>query len=635
MSIPQVPRVPALALLIAFVLFPPQAAHAATIIVKAGDNLQAAIDAAAPGDTLLLAAGAVFTGNFVLPVKPGAAFITIRSDAGDSVLPSPGQRITPAYGPLLPKLISPNTAPALITAPGAHHWTLQFLEFPATRSGFGEILRIGDGSSAQNSLSMVPHDIVIDRVYIHGDPQIGQKRGIALNAAAVTIRNSYIAEIKGLGFDTQAIGGWNGPGPYVIENNYLEAAGENLLLGGADPAIANLVAQNVVVRYNHFSRPLTWRNPIVPTPTGLSAAPAGGGSLAAGTYSYVVVARRPVGSGATARSTASAVVSVTTPAAGAVQLTWSPVAGATEYRVHGRTASGLSQFWTVAGASFTDTGAAGQAGSAPTTIGDRWLVKNLFELKSARDVVVEYNLFENNWAHGQVGYAILFTPRNQSGGCPWCVVENVTFQGNVVRNVAGGISISGYDSPNPSLQTRGISIRHNLFYKVTTAFGGTGWFLLIGDEPRDIVVDHNTIDADGTAVVYAYGGTSGSPRQILGFQFTNNAARHNAYGIAGANSSPGIPALTAYFPNAVVTGNWLQGGSASKYPAGNYFSGTFDEAFADVAAGDYQAASGSVLDGRATDGVDIGADVPGVRQQTGAVTGGRLISGPSNLRIVR
>ena len=70
---------------------------------------------------------------------------------------------------------------------------------------------------------------------MHGDRYVGQKRCIALNAANVTISDSYIAECKGVGQDTQAIGGWNGPGPYTIENNYLEAAGENVMFGGADP----------------------------------------------------------------------------------------------------------------------------------------------------------------------------------------------------------------------------------------------------------------------------------------------------------------------------------------------------------------------------------------------------------------
>jgi hypothetical protein len=42
---------------------PPPAVHA----LAAGANLQAALDSAAPGDTIELPAGATFTGNFVLP----------------------------------------------------------------------------------------------------------------------------------------------------------------------------------------------------------------------------------------------------------------------------------------------------------------------------------------------------------------------------------------------------------------------------------------------------------------------------------------------------------------------------------------------------------------------------------------
>src|SRR3982751_5908286 len=54
-------------------------ANAATIDVLAGGNLQAAINAAQQGDTIRLAAGATFTGNFVLPVHAGTGYITIRS----------------------------------------------------------------------------------------------------------------------------------------------------------------------------------------------------------------------------------------------------------------------------------------------------------------------------------------------------------------------------------------------------------------------------------------------------------------------------------------------------------------------------------------------------------------------------
>ena len=101
-------------------------------------------------------------------------------------------------------------------------------------------------------------------------------------------------------------------------------------------------------------------------------------------------------------------------------------------------------------------------------------------------------------------------------------MSDVTFQFNEVRNVGGGVSVLGYDSPNVSAQTTAVVIRHNLFHGITKTLG-TGWFLLIGDEPRDVTLDHNTIDFDGTTAVYAYGGTDVAPRQIAGFRFVNNA----------------------------------------------------------------------------------------------------------------
>src|SRR5206468_1329204 len=109
------------------------------------------------------------------------------------------------------------------------------IEVPATRDGAGDIIALGDGSTGQRALAQVPSDLIVDRLYIHGDPQRGQKRAIALNSAATSIVGCYVADIKTLRQDSQAIGGWNGPGGYVIENNYLEAAGENVMFGGGCP----------------------------------------------------------------------------------------------------------------------------------------------------------------------------------------------------------------------------------------------------------------------------------------------------------------------------------------------------------------------------------------------------------------
>ena len=627
-------RLAFLALLCSMGFLNPGVVDAATVEVKAGGDLQAAINAAQPGDTILLTAGATYVGNFELPVKIGADYITIRT-ADRPGQPGATTRVIPAHASLLAKIRSNNAAAALRTAPGAHHWRLQLLEFASNMEGYGDILQIGDGSEAQTTSAQVPFAIELDRLFIHGDRVFGQKRGIALNAADVRIRNCHISDIKAVGMDAQAIGGWNGPGPFLIENNYLEASGENVILGGSDPAIPNLVSEDVVFRHNYVSRPMSWRDPLLPTPANAVAAASSGGSLPPGQYTYRVVARVGVGSGTVARSTATADVNVTLAATASVRIRWDAVPDATDYLVYGRKAGGGTQYWTVNGTAFVDTGASGTSGVAPSTPGDRWLVKNLFELKNARNVLIENNIFENNWAHGQVGYAILFTPRNQDGGCPWCVVENVTFRSNTVRNSGAGVNILGYDDIAPSLQTANIRITQNLFYGIRQSYGGNGWFLLVGDGPRNIVVDHNTVDADGGAAVYVYGGTKNAPRQVWGFEFTNNAIRHNDYGINGTDFGFGTDILANFFPESIVRGNWLQGGYPTRYPAGNYFTGTFESAFVDAANSDYAAAAGGILTGRATDGNNIGADLVALRSVTrnvvsGAQNGPRA---PLNVRI--
>ena len=105
----------------------------------------------------------------------------------------------------------------------------------------------------------MPHDLVIDRCYIHGDATAGQKRGIALNSAATTISNSLHLRHQVAEEDSQAIAIWNGPGPFTIVNNYLEASGENFMIGGADPSIPGLVPADISFRQNHVAKQPAWR----------------------------------------------------------------------------------------------------------------------------------------------------------------------------------------------------------------------------------------------------------------------------------------------------------------------------------------------------------------------------------------
>ena len=231
--------------------------------VNAGGDLQAALNVAQPGDVITLEAGATFTGNYTLPNKIGTGWIIIRTSASDASLPPPGTRITPAYATVLPKVVSPNSAAAIATVAGAHHYRLIGLEVTigagvTSNTGVGGLVQLGD--STQTTLDQVPHDIILDRVYVHGSPTVPLRRCIALNSAATAVVDSYISDAHHQTFDAQAIAGWNGPGPFKIVNNYLEGSGENLMFGGADPAITNLVLSDIEIRGNHFFKPLTWKS---------------------------------------------------------------------------------------------------------------------------------------------------------------------------------------------------------------------------------------------------------------------------------------------------------------------------------------------------------------------------------------
>jgi hypothetical protein len=228
-------------------------------------------------------------------------------------------------------------------------------------------------------------------------------------------------------------------------------------------------------------------------------------------------------------------------------------------------------------------------------------------MANARKVLIEGNLLEHSWQQAQTGHAVLFTVRNQNGGCPWCQVEDVVFQGNLVRDVAAGIQLLGVDNIYPSRQTNRVTIANNLFERIDRdAWGGDGYFVQISGGPRDISIDHNTViqKKSGGIVKVA----TGVAQNVT---FTNNLASHGDYGIIGTNRAVGNDSITAYMPGANVTRNVLAGGRNASYPPGNLFP-TMDEflkQFVDFGGGDYRLVPGSPWLKAGTDRRDLGADI--------------------------
>ena len=235
-------------------------AHAATITVPVGGNLQSAINAAQYGDTIILQAGAIYNATLVLPLKTGTGEIIIQSSRL-SELPD-GVRVNPSQVALFAKILSSTPAePIVKTVAGAHNYRFKGIEFSTTSTSVVayDLIRFGDGRFDQTTLSQVPHHLTIDRSWIHGFSDQDVQRGVSVQCAECEVLNSYISDIHMEGIEAQGIAGWNGPGPIRIINNYIEASTQNILIGGADSASEALMPQDLEVRRNHLFKPLSWK----------------------------------------------------------------------------------------------------------------------------------------------------------------------------------------------------------------------------------------------------------------------------------------------------------------------------------------------------------------------------------------
>ena len=232
--------------------------------VPADGNLQAAIDAAQPGDELLLPPGAAYYGNFYLRNKGASgSWITIRTDLSDAAIGAPGTRMTPsrAANARLAKIVTPNIYSAITSELGANHYRFTGVEIAVGSSvtDMNALVRLGESEVTQNSMSSIANNLVLDRTYIHGNPTGQLKRCVMLNSATTAIVDSWLGDCHSNVSDSQAILGWNGPGPYLIQNNHLEAGHEVIMFGGNGTTIQGVSPSDITIRGNHIMRPASWK----------------------------------------------------------------------------------------------------------------------------------------------------------------------------------------------------------------------------------------------------------------------------------------------------------------------------------------------------------------------------------------
>ena len=249
-----------------------------TITVSAGGSLQNALNSANCGDTIELAAGATFTGQFTLPAKPcdNAHWIIIRTSAPDTALPPEGSRMLPCYAGVsslpgrpsfncvsvqhvLPKLVfSTMGSGPFQLANGANHYRLLGLELTrAAGSGLvGSLVSAANGALANH--------IILDRIWLHGSAQDETMSGFNVSRMSyAALIDSYTTDfhctsVSGSCTDAHVVAGGTGSTPdavYRITGNFLEASTENIIFGGGS---ATTTPTDIEIRRNHFFKPMIW-----------------------------------------------------------------------------------------------------------------------------------------------------------------------------------------------------------------------------------------------------------------------------------------------------------------------------------------------------------------------------------------
>ncbi len=261
-------------------------------------------------------------------------------------------------------------------------------------------------------------------------------------------------------------------------------------------------------------------------------------------------------------------------------------------------------------------------------------VKNLYEMKWCNRVLIEGNIFEENWSSAQQGAAICFKTENSvdpsdPGGKTDAVSKNVTFRHNITRNSSGALELIGHGFGGGLIeQTNRVEIYNNLFYEIAndrhahaTDTGVSPCGILVSEGLHDLYMRHNTFALTtgaktrwGRPQLHIWDGSTQSNLTFLDniFHLESPSGGQSIY---PANISPapveGTATLQfftsgAYIYSKNVFTNAQQNGNP--YPAASFYPASVATIqFTDYANSNFRLAGGPYKNA-ATDGTDIGCN---------------------------
>ena len=287
----------------------------------------------------------------------------------------------------------------------------------------------------------------------------------------------------------------------------------------------------------------------------------------------------------------------------------------------------------------------GQAGFVGGTDGNPFIVKNLFELKNAQRVLLDSNIMEYAWGgFSQVGFALLFTPKNQSAltPCPVCQVTDVTVRYNYISHTGAGMQLGNGPADDGSLPLDGgrYSIHDVVFDDLDgPTYGGPGTFAQISTGPNapvlhDVTINHVTAFPKTTS--WLIGDVTSIDPPMPNFVFTNNIFTAGTYPVWSTGTDGTLNCAVHDHPlitfNACFNGYTFSSNAviatpsafpASDWPTQNSFPASATAVqfvnYNGGNGGDYHLQATSPYISAGTDGTNLGADLDTIVTATAKV----------------